>query len=316
MILITGGAGFIGSHATLRLQELGFKTVVIDDLSQGDRRAVLAGEFVEGNFGDQKVLKQIFTQYPIEAIFHFAAFIDVGESVRFPEKYYHNNVTQTEALLESAQKAKVAKFIFSSTAAVYGNPQHPRIAEDHPTQPINPYGASKLLAEKRVQESGLDWMILRYFNAAGGDPKGRLKNFKKKESNLIPAALRAVIQETPVTLFGENYPTPDGTCIRDYIHVWDLAEAHFLAYGALERGSSPAIYNLGNGEGYSVKKVLNEVDHVTKTKLQVVVGDRRPGDPAVLMADATKAREQLNWIPQYPELNKIVRDAWQALSIA
>lgn len=316
MILITGGAGFIGSHVTLRLQELGYQTLVLDNLSHGDRRAVLHGLFIEGSFGDRPLLEQIFKTYPIKAIFHFAAYIDVGESVLHPQKYFENNVENTRVLLEVMTEARVPHLIFSSTAAVYGNPSKEKIDETHSTHPINPYGESKLLAEKLIiefeQHAGPRAMILRYFNAAGGDPKRRLKNFKKKESNLIPVALRALESGEKVTIFGEDYPTPDGTCIRDYIHVWDLAEAHILALKALERGTDSATYNLGNGHGYSVKEVLEAVEKVTQKKLNWQMGARRLGDPAVLMADASKANQKLHWHPQYPQLEKIVEDAWQA----
>ena len=312
MILITGGAGFIGSHVTLRLQELGYQTLVLDNLSYGNRRAVLDGLFIEGNFGDRALLDQIFKNYPIRAVFHFAAYIDVGESVQHPQKYFKNNVENTRVLLEAMAAAKIPHLIFSSTAAVYGNPGQDKIDEKHATQPINPYGESKLRAEQLIREFKQQAVILRYFNAAGGDPQGRLKNFKKKESNLIPAALRDLKSGKALTVFGDDYPTSDGTCIRDYIHVWDLAEAHILALNALEKGSGSAIYNLGNGEGYSVNEVLDAVEKVTHKKLNRQVGPRRPGDPAILMADATKAMRELEWVPKYPQLEKIVDDAWRA----
>lgn len=319
MILITGGAGFIGSHATLRLQELGYSTVVLDDLSHGDRRAVLAGEFVEGNFGDPDLLDQIFKKYLISAVMHFGAFIDVGESVREPKKYFKNNVDNTRILLEGMARHGVKNFIFSSTAAVYGEPQAEKIPETHPTHPINPYGESKLKAERLLAEfelqEGISSVILRYFNAAGGDPQGRLKNFKQKESNLIPAALNVLISGGQLTVFGDNYPTPDGTCIRDYIHVWDLAEAHVLALQSLEKGGLSALYNLGNGKGYSVKEVIAAVEKVTNQKLNWKVGPRRPGDPTILLADSTRAKSHLGWTPQYPSLEKIVADACHAIPL-
>ena len=316
MILITGGAGFIGSHVALRLQELGHETVVLDDLSYGDRRAVLEGAFVQGDIGDASLLEQIFKDYPIAAVFHFAAYIDVGESVAHPEKYYKNNVEKTGVLLESVAKHGVENFIFSSTAAVYGNPHENKIAETHPTFPINPYGESKLLAEKLLADfKDIRSISLRYFNAAGGDPKKRLKNFKKKESNLIPAALHSLVNGGSLTIFGEDYATPDGTCIRDYIHVWDLAEAHILALHALQKGASSNVFNLGNGQGYSVKQVLKSVEDVTNKKLNIINGPRRPGDPPVLVADAAKAFHQFHWRPQFPALNSIVSDAWAGLCL-
>jgi len=319
MILITGGAGFIGSHATLRLQELGYATAVLDDLSHGDRRAVLAGEFVQGSFGDPDLLDQIFKKYLISAVMHFGAFIDVGESMHEPKKYFKNNVDNTRILLEGMARHGVKKFIFSSTAAVYGEPQSEKITENHPTHPINPYGESKLKAERLLAEfelqEGISSVILRYFNAAGGDPKGRLKNFKQKESNLIPAALHALTSGRQLTVFGDDYPTPDGTCIRDYIHVWDLAEAHILALQALEQGGLSALYNLGNGKGYSVKEVIAAVEKVTNQKLNWKAGPRRPGDPSVLLADSTRAKDHLGWTPQYPALEKIVGDAWQSIPL-
>lgn len=318
-ILITGGAGFIGSHVALRLQDLGYATVVLDDFSQGDPRAVLAGELIEGDVGDPLLLSQIFQKFPIDTIFHFAAFTDVGESVTHPEKYFKNNAEKTKQLLQSAVEHGIKNFIFSSTAAVYGEPLTPKISEKHPTNPINPYGESKLIAENTIAEfeknRGLKGIILRYFNAAGGDPQGRLKNCKKKESNLIPAALNALMHGKKLPLFGEDYDTPDGTCIRDYIHVWDLAEAHVLAWKALQQGAPSTLYNLGNGEGYSVKQVLKTVEEVTNKKLELIKSPRRPGDPPQLVADATKANRELHWFPQYPSIRTIVTDAYHGLCL-
>lgn len=318
LILIVGGAGFIGSHVNKQLNRAGYETVVFDNLSRGDARAVVAGTFVKGDLGNDRDLEELFKKYRFTAVMHFAALTDVGESVANPGLYYDNNVASTTKLLNTMVKFGVNTFIFSSSAAVYGIPERPPIRESSVCQPINPYGRSKLMVEEILQDfesaHDLRYCALRYFNAAGGDPDGEIKNYKKKENNLIPLALRSLL--TPggqITIFGDDYPTPDGTCIRDYIHVSDLGSAHILAMESLLDGAPSDIYNLGNGNGFSVHEVLDAVQKVTGRRLNIVQGDRRPGDPAILVADAEKARRCLGWSPKYTQLGEMIDHAWKAL---
>lgn len=296
------------------LSQAGYSTVVLDNLSRGDRRAVVRGVFVEGDMGDPATLHTLFSQSHFDAVLHFGAFIDVGESMVQPEIYYENNVVKTETLLQAMVQHQVSHLVFSSTAAVYGLPQKEKISETHPKSPINPYGASKLQVEQilaRTKE--IRSISLRYFNAAGGDPEGEIKNRRAKESNLIPLALRSLLNGTTIEIFGIDYPTPDGTCIRDYVHVADLGTAHLAALELLLRGGESRCYNLGNGEGFSVRQVLQAVERVTGRKLKVREGSRRPGDSPKLIADATLAKEELGWHPRYKDLETIVGHAWQAI---
>lgn len=315
-VLVVGGAGYIGSHVNKMLHQAGYHTVVLDNLSKGDRRAVTTGTFIEGDIADEKCLDQLFQTYPIDAVLHFAALIDVGESITQPANYYQNNVAATLTLLKALVRHKVNTFIFSSTAAVYGVPQQNLISEQHPCAPINPYGESKLMVEKILRDFdrayGLKSSCLRYFNAAGGDPEGEIKNYKKKESNLIPLALQSLKSNGQLTIFGTDYPTPDGTCIRDYIHIWDLGTAHFRAMEQLMAGGNSSTYNLGNGSGYSVHEVITAIEKVTGKKLNVKVGERRPGDPPILVADARKAKRELGWQPAYPSLEMMIKHAWES----
>ena len=318
MILVLGGAGFIGSHVNKLLNRSGYETFVLDNLSSGCREAVLQGKFIEGDISDTDLLERIFSKHQIRAVMHFAAFIDVGESIIDPLKYYTNNVAHTLQLLRMMIRHNVLHFIFSSSAAIFGNPQSAKIAEDHPQQPINPYGRTKSIVEAILKDFdmayGLKSSCLRYFNAAGGDPEGEIKNFKKKESNLIPLVLRSLIQgDRTVTIFGTDYPTADGTCIRDYIHVSDLARAHLLAMEQLFSDGRSTFYNLGNGSGYSVKEVIEAAEKVSGIEPKVIFGTRRPGDPHTLLADASKAERELGWRPAYPDLETIVTDAFHAL---
>lgn len=318
-ILVVGGAGYIGAHVNKMLDQAGYQTVVFDNLSTGCREAVTHGTFVQGDMADTKALDALFHSQRFDAVMHFAALIDVGESIVEPAKYYINNVSNTLNLLEAMRRHKVNKFVFSSTAAVYGIPHQQRIDENHPCQPINPYGKSKWMVEQMLrdldQAYGLKSCSLRYFNAAGGDPEGEIKNYKSKESNLIPIALRSLLNPTgTLTIFGTDYATPDGTCIRDYIHVSDLGNAHILALEHLLREKPSAYYNLGNGQGFSVREVLGAVERVTGKILNVVEGARRPGDPPVLVADARKAMHELGWQPRYASLDTMVKHAWQALN--
>ncbi len=312
-VLVTGGAGFVGSHVNKALNDKGFATVILDDLSRGTKESVIAGTLIEADFGDQEVLRTIFNDHEISSVMHFAAFTDVGESVDQPLLYIRNNVVKTITLLNTMLEAGVKNFVFSSSAAVYGIPRFGRVTEGAEKKPINPYGMTKLEVEAILEQYGRDYGLhscsLRYFNAAGGDPEGVLKNFKKKESNLIPIVLRSLIGKKEVTIFGTDYETPDGTCIRDYIHVMDLADAHILAMQTLKGVSA---YNLGNGAGASVREVIDMAEKVTGKKVKVKEGPRRAGDPPTLIADATQAREELNWEPQFPDLESIVKDAWNS----
>lgn len=316
-VLVTGGAGFIGSTVNKLLHEAGYDTVILDNLSQGKRNRVKWGTFIEGDMGDSLLLKKLFANHQFDAVMHFAAFINVGESVHNPEKYYINNVSHTLNLLECIKEFSVKAFIFSSSAAVYGLPTTNFISEDHPTHPINPYGETKLIIEKILDDMdrayGIKSAKLRYFNAAGGDPEGKIKNDFSASSNLIPIVLQAILDNRPVTVFGKDYPTPDGTCLRDYIHIYDLATAHIKAMEKLLAGGPTEIYNLGNGKGFSVKEVLQAAEKVTKQKIQVIEGPRRPGDPPCLLANAYKAKQELNWQIKYPSLEEMIYHAWTSL---
>lgn len=319
---ITGGAGFVGSHVNRFLAKNGWDTLVFDNLSTGKKEAVLNGQFIQGDLENSAALTQAFSDFRPHAVLHFAAKIDVGESVQNPLDYYRNNVTGTLNLLEAVRNHRVPYFIFSSTAAVYGAPQTELISETHPTQPINPYGKTKLIVEGMLADAqkafGLSYISLRYFNAAGGDPEGILKTRKEKEINLIPIVLKNLLAGRPeITIFGEDYKTPDGTCVRDYIHVDDLANAHYLALKYLmekdpsSKSDEPSCYNLGNGQGFSVKEVAAAIERVTKRPLKIMIGPRRPGDPARLVADASKAKRDFGWEPRYKDLDTICLHAYQ-----
>lgn len=317
-VLIVGGAGFIGSMVNKMLLKAGYHTVVFDNLSTGRQEAVLPEtEFVEGDLADQTALQNLFQKHSFSAVMHFAAFTDVGESVVNPAKYYQNNVVNTLNLLDVMQEHQVKTFVFSSSAAVYGVPQCENLSESHPCLPINPYGETKAIVEKVLRDYekayGLKYSNLRYFNAAGGDPEGVIKNYKTKENNLIPLAINSLLQNTKtLTVFGTDYPTRDGTCVRDYIHVYDLGTAHILAMERLLAGQASSTYNLGNEHGFTVREVLSSIEKITGKKLAVHDGPRRAGDPPILVADATLAHKELGWQPRYPELDTIVAHAWQA----
>lgn len=318
-ILVTGGAGFIGSYVNKLLHQAGYETIILDNLSTGSRSVVRQGTFVEGNCGDVEVLKSLFSQYPIDAVMHFAALIDVGESISKPALYYENNVAGTLNLLKMMNQFDVKKLIFSSSAAVYGNPQQELpIKETDPCLPINPYGESKLMVEKILRDCDRAYQLkscsLRYFNAAGGDPDGEIKFEKKHISNLIPLILRGIKSSVPLTIYGTDYPTKDGTCIRDYIHIHDLATAHLLALEKLFQGGKTDCFNLGNGSGFSVREVIAAAEKVTGIQVQVIEGARRPGDPPLLIADSQKAQRDLNWKTRYPDLETIIAHAWQAMN--
>ena len=313
-ILVIGGAGYIGSHMVKLLGQQGCKVTTLDDLSSGHLDAVICGDFVQGNFGERAVLDALLST-GFDAVMHFASFIQVGESVQHPGKYYHNNVTNTLGLLDAMRAHGVSKFIFSSTAATFGEPQYTPIDERHLQQPINPYGRTKLMVEQALADYdkayGFKSVCLRYFNAAGADPEGQLGERHNPETHLIPLVLQAASgRRSNITVFGRDYDTPDGTCIRDYIHINDLCSAHWLALQSLMDGGPSQSYNLGNGNGFSVQEVIDTAERVTGRKIPVVNGPRRSGDPARLVADATQARRNLIWIPHFSDLAIIVQHAW------
>ncbi|GAB4349671.1 MAG: UDP-glucose 4-epimerase GalE [Cyanophyceae cyanobacterium] len=317
-ILVTGGAGYIGSHAVLALQKAGYGVVVLDSLEYGHRSSVedvLKAELVVGHTTDRPLLDKLFATHDIAAVMHFAAYIAVGESVQDPARYYHNNVVGTLTLLEAMLEAKIDRFVFSSTAATYGVPQTDAIAEDHPQIPINPYGESKLMVERMLRDFdaayGLKSVIFRYFNAAGADPSGAIGEDHTPETHLIPLILFAALgKREKITIFGTDYNTPDGTCIRDYVHVNDLASAHVLGLEYLLNGGPSDAFNLGNGSGFSVREAIETARRVTGAKIEVLECDRRPGDPPILVSSSDKVREVLGWQPTYPELDAIVAHAW------
>ena len=318
-ILVTGGAGYIGSHAVLALQQAGYHAIVLDNLVYGHRELVekvLKAELVVGDTCDRELLDNLFATRKIAAVMHFAAYTYVGESVTTPDKYYHNNVVGTLTLLEAMLKAGVNKFVFSSTCAVYGVPQMFPIPEAHPKNPINPYGQSKLMVEQILEDLDRAYDLrsvrFRYFNAAGADPQGRLGEAHDPETHLIPLTLfTALGKREAIYMFGTDYPTPDGTCIRDYIHVSDLASAHLLGLEYLLQGGNTEVFNLGNGTGFSVKEVIEAAKMVTGRDFQVLNRDRRPGDPPKLVGTSEKARKILSWTPQYNEIEEIIAHAWQ-----
>ncbi len=318
-VLVTGGAGYIGSHTVLALQQAGYAVVVVDNLVYGHRdivESVLQVEFICGDICDRTLLDQVFAQYDIAAVIHFAAYAYVGESVEEPAKYYRNNVLGTLTLLEAMLAAKVSHFVFSSTCASYGNPNQIPIPEEHPQDPINPYGMTKFMVEKILtdfdQAYGLRSVRFRYFNAAGADPEGRLGEDHNPETHLIPLVLMTALgKRDNITIFGTDYKTSDGTCVRDYIHVTDLAQAHVLGLEYLLAGGETSVFNLGNGDGFSVREVIDMAKKVTGLPISVVEGYRRAGDPAILIGSAAKARKVLNWQPQYADLEKIITHAWQ-----
>ncbi len=318
-ILVVGGAGYIGSHTVKQLMAAGHDVVVLDNLVYGHKDildAALKVEFIEGDIGDRPLLDKIFSTHDIGAVMHFAAYAYVGESVTAPAKYYQNNVVATLSLLDAMVAADVKNFVFSSTCASYGVPQTIPIPEDHPQNPINPYGATKLMVERILQDYGpaygLKSIIFRYFNAAGADPDGQLGEDHNPETHLIPLTLQAALGiRDNIAIFGTDYPTDDGTCIRDYIHVCDLADAHILGVEHLLKGGESDIFNLGNGLGFSVKQVIESARRVTGKEIIAIEQDRRAGDPPALIGSADKARQKLGWNPQYADIDQIMTHAWQ-----
>ena len=313
--LVVGGAGYIGSHMVRTLIENGESVVCFDDLSNGHIDSVLGCELVVGSLLDKQALTQLFGKYSFDSVLHFASFIAVGESITHPAKYYQNNVVGSINLLQTMLVHNVKQFIFSSTAAIFGNPEYIPIDENHPQKPINPYGMSKWMVEQILQDYDkayeLRSVCLRYFNAAGASPDGRLGERHEPETHLIPLTLRATNHAAKaITVFGSDYETHDGTCIRDYIHVSDLCDAHSLALQHLRSGGISKFYNLGNGKGYSVKEIIDTVKHVTGTDPVVQFGERRAGDPAYLVADSSSIRQELGWSPKYNDLKTIISHAW------
>jgi UDP-glucose 4-epimerase len=314
-ILVVGGAGYIGSHMVKRLGQRGCAVTTLDDLSSGHRDAVLTGDFVQGDMADTELLRGLFAARKFDAVMHFASFIEVGESVREPAKYYRNNVANTLALLAAMREAGVDRFIFSSTAAIFGSPQYVPIDERHPRAPINPYGRTKNMVEDVLSDYerayGLRSVCLRYFNAAGADPEGKLGERHDPESHLIPLALQAASgRRAGLSVYGTDYDTPDGTCIRDYVHVSDLCEAHWLALESLRDGASSQAYNLGNGNGFSVLEVIETAKKVTGVDFAVKHEVRRAGDPPRLVADSSAIKAKLGWSPRYADLDTIIAHAW------
>jgi len=319
-VLVVGGAGYIGSITCRLLMERGYNTTVLDNLSLGHRAAVGNGiSFVEGDLADNDLLKKMFTSTRFDAVMHFAAFASVGESVEDPLYYYYNNVGNTVNLLRVMKETGVKYFIFSSTAAVFGNPKEIPIVETHPQRPINPYGWSKSMVEQILKDASraydLQYVSLRYFNAAGAHPNGDMGEDHRIETHLVPLVLKAILGKEvggkTMKIFGTDYDTPDGTCIRDYIHVLDLAEAHILALEYLSEGGSSEIFNLGNGKGFSVLEVIRAAERVTGKKAPVKKVGRRPGDPPVLVAGSEKISRTLGWESKYAELETIIETAWK-----
>jgi UDP-glucose 4-epimerase len=314
-VLVVGGAGYIGSHMVKRLRQDDYSVTTLDDFSTGHRDAVVGGKLIEGSLEDTELLERVFAEGNFDAVFHFASFIQVGESVAQPAKYYANNLVNTLSLLNAMLKHGVFRFVFSSTAAIFGEPQYVPIDEKHAVAPINPYGASKAMVEQVLRDYdkayGLRSICLRYFNACGADPDGELGERHDPETHLIPLALQAVSgRRGALTVFGRDYDTPDGTCIRDYVHVADLCDAHVKALQWLESNGASAAFNLGNGSGFSVAEVLGAVSRVTGNSVPIIEGSRRAGDPACLVADSTQAHQMLGWKPRYGNLDTIISHAW------
>ena len=316
-ILVCGGAGYIGSHAVHALVEKGEQVVIVDNLQTGHRGALNpAATFYEGDIRDAAVLDKIFTENKIEAVIHFAANSLVGESVEKPLLYFNNNVYGMQVLLEAMVRHGIDKIVFSSTAAVYGEPKRVPIHEDDETHPTNPYGETKLTMEKMMKwvsrANGVRYVSLRYFNAAGALPDGSIGEDHKTETHLIPLILQVPTgRRDHITVFGDDYPTPDGTCLRDYIHVVDLADAHVLALEYLRKGGASDIFNLGNGQGFSVKEMIAAAEKATGRSIKVEIGARRAGDPAQLIASSEKARTVLGWKPQFTDVEQVIGTAWK-----
>lgn len=314
-ILIAGGAGYIGSHQVLYLLENGYNPITYDNLSEGYQEAVLGGTFIEGDLADKNKLKEVFNSYDISAVMHFAAHCYVGESVTNPQKYYYNNVVNTMNLVNTMIEHKINKFIFSSTCATYGAPKFLPLTEEHPQNPINPYGNTKLMVEMFLKDytKAYDFnsIFLRYFNAAGAEPEGRIGENHDPETHLIPNVIRSALgMGEPLKIFGDDYNTPDGTCVRDYIHILDLAQAHLLALEKLFEGHKTDFFNLGNGNGYSNKQIIETVEKVSGKKVDYSFAPRREGDPDTLVGSSEKAFKTLGWKPKFASIEKIIETAF------
>ena len=314
-ILVVGGAGYIGSHMCKRLTKHGYLPIVLDNLSRGHEKAVKWGPFIEGSISDRNILKRVFSEHRIDAVMHYAAYCYVGESVTDPSMYYQNNLADTIGLLSEMVEAEVKKIVFSSSCAVYGEPEEIPITENHPQNPVNPYGRTKYMVEQVLDDFkyayGVEFVSLRYFNAAGADPEGELGEDHNPETHLIPLAIQAALgKREEIRIYGNDYPTHDGTCIRDFIHVEDLAESHLLALKRLLNEKGGGTYNLGNGQGYSVREVIDITRRITGKPIRDRVVDRRDGDPAVLVGSSDKAKNELGWNPRFPDLESIVETAW------
>jgi UDP-glucose 4-epimerase len=315
-ILVTGGAGYIGSHCVAALLKQGMDVAVVDNLSTGHKDALKGGRLYVGDVGDKAFLKSVFEKETIEAVIHFAAFSLVGESMTLPEKYFRNNVTAGLSLIETMVEFQIPYVVFSSTAATFGEPEYVPIDEGHPQNPTNPYGESKRMVEGMLKWAerahGLSWAALRYFNVAGASKDGSIGEDHRPESHLIPLVLQAAAgKRDALSLFGTDYPTPDGTCVRDYIHVEDLIDAHVLALNYLKQGNPSAAFNLGNGQGFSNREIIEAARKVTGAPIPVREEGRRPGDPAVLVASSQKAKEVLGWKPNYTNVEDIIATAWR-----
>ncbi len=315
-ILVTGGAGYIGSHTAKALSQAGHEPVVLDNFSEGHRWAVKWGRLAEGDLADQDFIRHALHEFGIQAVIHFAAHALVAESVANPRKYYWNNVVNSLRLLDAMAESGVRHIVFSSSCATYGVPNRVPISEDHPQFPVNPYGQTKLMIERILHDYdpayGLRWVALRYFNAAGADPEGEIGEDHDPETHLIPIAIQAAQGRRPyIEIYGTDYPTADGTAVRDYIHVTDLARAHLMALEYLVRGGASAAVNLGTGLGHSVREVVAAVGKLSNGRVPVKEGPRRPGDPPALVAAVGKAEELLGWKPEYPDLDSIVEAAWK-----
>ncbi|WP_051273583.1 UDP-glucose 4-epimerase GalE [Desulfotruncus alcoholivorax] len=315
-VLVTGGAGYIGSHVVKELLKRDYRVVTLDNLSKGHREAVTGGVFVRGDCGDARLVRELVREHGISAVVHLAADSLVGESMIKPDKYCKNNLGNGISFLTALIEAGVRRFILSSTAAVYGEPEYTPIDEAHPARPVNVYGGTKLMLEQILgwyeRAYGLRYVSLRYFNAAGADPDGRIGEDHDPETHLIPLVMQAALgQRDKIVIYGTDYPTPDGTCVRDYIHVSDLAVAHILALEALRHGGPSAVYNLGNERGHSVREVVETARRVTGVEFAVEEGPRREGDPAVLVAGSGRIQRELGWRPRYAGLEDIVRTAWE-----
>jgi len=315
-VLVVGGAGYIGSHMVKMLFLAGHDVVTLDNLSNGYEDAVKYGEFVKGDIADVELLNRLFSETVFDGVMHFASYIQVGESVEKPSMYYKNNVTNTQVLLDAMVEHGIKNFIFSSTAATFGEPEYVPIDEAHPQKPINPYGHSKLMVEQILADFdhayGLKSVSLRYFNAAGADADGELGERHIPETHLVPLVLQAASgRRDSIAIFGTDYDTPDGTCGRDYIHINDLCIAHLLGLEHLVAGGDSKAYNMGNGQGYSIKEVIDVAKKVTGTDFEVKLAERRDGDPAKLVADSSLLQKELGWSPQYADLETIIRHAWE-----